>query len=62
MKEKILKRLTKSEVRDSDPRPRNRKLEDAIGDNLELDIRQIRLVDDSDNWRGWIVSYEEGGG
>ncbi len=59
MKEKILKRLTKSEIQNADPRPRNRKLRDAIADNLDLDIHQIRLVDDSENWRGWIVSYEE---
>lgn len=59
MKEKILKRLTKSEISDPDPRRRNRKLRDALMDNLDLDIQQIRLVDDSDNWRGWIVSYLE---
>jgi len=59
MKEKILKRLTQAEINDSDARPRNRKLRDALADNLDLDIQQIRLVDDSDNWRGWVVSYEE---
>jgi len=59
MKEKILKRLTKAEIKDAHPRPRNRKLHDALADNLDLDIQQIRLVDDSENWRGWVVSYQE---
>jgi hypothetical protein len=58
MKEKIVKRLNPNEIQDSDPRPRNRKLRDAIANNLDLDIQQIRLVDDSDSWRGWVVSYE----
>ncbi len=62
MKERILKRLTKSEIQDADPSPRNRKLEDALANNLELNIQQIRLVDDSDNWRGWIISYQEAQG
>ncbi len=57
MKEKILKRLSSDEIQDPDPRPRNRKLRDALADNLDLDIRQVRLVDDSANWRGWVVSY-----
>lgn len=58
MKEKILKRLTKAEINDSDPEVRNQKLADALADNLDLNIQQIRLVDDSDSWRGWVVSYE----
>ena len=60
MKEKILKRLTKTEVNDPDPEVRNQKLHDALADNLDLSIQQIRLVDDSENWRGWVVSYQGG--
>lgn len=58
MKEKVLVRLTVDEINDPDPRPRNNKLRDAIQDNNDLAIREIRLVNDSKNWRGWIVSYE----
>jgi len=59
MKEKILKRLTKSEVKDPNPEARNQKLHDALANNLDLSIQQIRLVNDSENWRGWVVSYDE---
>ncbi len=57
MKEKILKRLTSKEIQDPDPTSRNQKLRDALEDNLDENIQQIRLVDDSDNWRGWVMSY-----
>ena len=57
MKEKILVRLTKGEINNPDPEPRNQKLRDALADNLDLKILQIRLVNDSDEWRGWVVSY-----
>jgi hypothetical protein len=59
MKEKVLKRLTVDEIEDTDPQPRNDKLRDAIQDNIDLNIRSIRLVNDSPNWRGWIATYEE---
>ena len=59
MKEKVLKRLTKAEVNNPDPEARNQKLQDALADNLDLNIQQIRLVNDSENWRGWVVSYDE---
>jgi hypothetical protein len=59
MKEKVLKKLTVEEIEAVNPQKRNDKLRDAIQDNIDLDIRQIRLVNDSPNWRGWIVSYEE---
>lgn len=57
MKEKVLKRLTKKEINDPDPAVRNQKLRDAIQDNEDLNMQAIRLVDDSQHWRGWIVSY-----
>jgi hypothetical protein len=56
---KILKRLTKTEVNNPDPEARNQKLHDALANHLELNIQQIRLVNDSENWRGWVVSYDE---
>lgn len=58
MKEKVLKRLTVEEIEDPNPQPRNDKLRDGIQDNIDLKILSVRLVNDSPNWRGWIVSYE----
>lgn len=59
MKEKILRRLSVEEIEAPDPTPRNEKLRDGIEDNIDLNIRAIRLVNDSANWRGWVVSYED---
>jgi hypothetical protein len=59
MKEKVFKRLSISEIEDSNPACRNNKLRDAILNEINLNISSIRLVNDSANWRGWIVSYEE---
>lgn len=59
MKEKVLVRLTVSEIEDPDPTTRNHKLRDGIQDEIDLLIRSVRLVNDSPNWRGWIVAYDE---
>ena len=59
MKEKVLERLTVNEIADPNPTSRNQRLRAAILRNLSLNILQIRLVDDSPQWRGWIVSYED---
>jgi len=59
MKEKIIERLTAGEIADLDSTFRNKKLRTAILRNLSLNILQIRLVNDSPQWRGWIVSYED---
>lgn len=59
MKERLYVRLTSKEVRDTSIegcRARNEKLRKKLAAD-STNIRAIRLVDDSPNWRGWIISY-----